>query len=393
MDPLSAVAIVGLVFAGKALSERKTENYYTSPNPPNGSFDAISQMQQPTPARQEQLYQNTVNFEFANRESIAQDVNRGQIELPGPKKEVPSFAVVTPTSGKNPYGQPVYNLYDRQNISGKMNSVQPLEKQYIGAGLGVGPNVPAFGGYQQLYRVMPNNVGGYKLTTLPGRTGPPNPIVKNQAKIGELTQERPEKTAALWARRPPVKGRAEGQGGMLTGAMGHMNFEKTKRQTNRSTTTARFDTLSYGPASKFVPDPSVQDNPTRNKGDRNYQRVNDVAAPGIANFVGGYEINPALSTGIRAAVNRGQKDRAGNAGRMNVRMDPLNQGGAITATRDSASTVIQGIAGPTTAVNQTYVKDKYQQNNAYKGNKDFRTCNLSLAKRQLAQNPLNQNFS
>tara|TARA_Y100001936_G_scaffold106731_2_gene104843 strand:- start:9325 stop:10506 length:1182 start_codon:yes stop_codon:yes gene_type:complete len=393
MDPLSAVAIAGLVFAGKALSERKSEDYYSSPNPPNGTFNAAQQIQTPPPARQANIYEQTIDRELSNRDSIADNVNRGQSELPASKQELPSFAVVTPTSGKNPYGQPVYNMYDRQNVSGKMNNSQPMEKQYVGAGIGVGPNVPAFGGYQQLYRVMPNNVGGYKLTTLPGRTGPANPVVKSQGKIGQLTQERPEKTAALFDRRPPVRGRAEGQGGALTGAMGRMNFEKTKRQTNRSTTTLRADTLGFGAASSYVPAQSLQDAPTRNKGDLNTSRINDVAAPGIYSFNGAYTQDAVLTTGIRPAVNRGNKDRPANAGRMNVRMDPLNQGGSLTAVRNSASTQIIGGAGPTGAGNQTYVKEKYQKNNAYKGNRDFRSCNLGLAKKQLANNPLNVNFS
>ena len=155
----------------------------------------------------------------------------------------------------------------------------------------------------------------------------------------------------------------------------------------------RTDGLQFGPAGDFVPGLSVSDNPTRNKGDLNIQRINDVAAPGIYSFHGGYQQNPTLSTGIRTAANRGNKDRAGNAGRMNVRMDQVNQNGSITATRTSASTALQGVMGPTTASNQTYVQDSYHKFNAYKGNKDFRSFDLDLAKRVNANNPLNHNFS
>lgn len=373
MDPVSVAAIAGLVYAGKRLSD---------PAPP----------QQPMP-----FFGNNINTPTNNNEAPLYDSLTGPYVVPPQtqrqKEAVPSFGVVAPNAGRNPYGQPVYNLYDRQDVSGKMNSVQPNEKQYVGPGLGVGGSVPAFGGYQQLYRVMPNNVNGYKLTTLPGRTGPASAIVKNQAKIGELTQERPEKVAAIWERRPPVKGRAEGQGGALTGMAGRQNFERTKRQTNRSTTTMRDDGLEFGAASRFISAPTVDDNPTRNKGDWNEQRVNDVAAPGISNFKGGYQIDPALTTGIRAAVNRGNKGRTGNAGRMNVRADPVNQIGSITAVRDSATTCLLGTPGPTAAVNQTYVKDKYYQFNPYKGQTNFHTNRLGLAKTQLSKNPLNQNFS
>lgn len=375
MDPLSLLAVGGLIYAGRCLSTGEKENY-TEPAP---------------------FFGNNVNSVPSGAAQGQLDIRDGAYTLPAQtqrvKQEVPSFGVVSPANGQQVYGQPVYNLYDRQNISGKMNSVQPLERQRVGPGLGVGANVPAFGGYQQMYRVKPNNVGAYRLTTLPGRSGPANPIVKSGPLIGELTQERPAKVTAQWERRPPVRGRAEGQGGALTGQAGRQNFERTKRQTNRSTTTMRSDGLEYGPASKFIPAMSVDDNPTRNKGDLNTCRVNDVAAPGIYNFQGGYTQDPALTTGIRAAVNRGNMDRAGNAGRMNVRMDPANQNGSITSVRTSANTELKGIQGPTTAANQTYVHDTYHKFNAYKGNEDFRSFDLGLAKRINESNPLNKNFS
>jgi hypothetical protein len=67
--------------------------------------------------------------------------------------------------------------------------------------------------------------------------------------------------------------------------------------------------------------------------------------------------------------------------------------GKLTAVRDSASTELIGVAGPTGAVNQTYVQDKYYQLNSYLGNADPRTANLGLAKNVLKNNPLNHNFS
>lgn len=375
MDPLSLIAVGGLIYAGRQMSVK--ENYEPG---------------EPAP-----FFGNNINTPSEGAAQSQLDMRDGAYILPAQtqttKQEVASFGVVSPANGRQVYGQPVYNMYDRQNVSGKMNNVQPTEKQRIGPGLGIGQDVPAFGGYQQLYRVMPNNVGAYKLNTLPGRAGPANPIVKKSAMIGELTQDRPARTFATWERRPPTRGRAEGQGGALTGQAGRQNYERSKRQTNRSTTTMRTDGLEYGPASKFVPGQAVQDNPTRNKGDLNTQRVNDVAAPGIAAFYGAYEQDPVYSTGIRDASRRGKKDRAGNAGRMNVRMDPQNQQGAITAVRTSASTSIQGAQGPTAAANQTYTKEQYYQFNSYKGNRDYRTNDLSLAKRVNANNPLNRNFS
>ena len=378
MDPLSLIALGGIVFAGRTLSN--TERY--------------EEKSQPQP-----FFGNNINTPSDGGASAQLDMRSGPYTLPvqeqKTKHEVPSFAVVAKDSGRTPYGQEVYNLYDRQPITTKTNNVQPMEKQYVGPGLGVDPNMPAYGGFQQMYRVMPTNVGEYKLTTLPGRSGPANPVVKRgTSAIGDLTQERPEKTAALWERRPPVKGRAQGQGGSLTGFAGHTNHERTKRQTNRSTTTMRDDGLQYGAARHVIGSGPVGDRPTRNKGDLNTQRVNDVAAPGIASFHGAYTSNSVLKEGgLRVADKRGNASRAGNPGRMNVRANPGTQGGIVTTMRSGAHRAVQGAMGPTGAANQAYVRERYQQFNAFKGNRNPRTDDLNLAKRVNANNPLNINFS
>ena len=384
MDPLSVVAIAGMIYAGKVLSEpRANKENYANPRPvvPNGSpFESTVGQQTIADVAQEHML---------SQDSNAQNLNRGTIAVPGqgPKREVGSFADVTRTSGRDPSGQPVYNFYDRQTQGKNMNNVQPMEKQYVGPGLGIGSQIPAMGGYQQLFRVLPNNVGAYKLTTLPGRSGPAGAMVSQPSAQARVGFNKPEKTAFLPQRLPPSRGRGQGQGGSLTGMTGHQNFEKTKRQTNRSVTTMRDDGLEYGPASDLVSAPAIQDNPTRNKGDMNQQRINGGAGAGIVNFEGGYEVSP---TNIRAAVNRGKADRGGNGGRMNVMS---GNPGKITAVKDSASTEIIGVAGPTGAVNQTYVQDKYYQTNPFKGNADPRTRNLGLAKNVLKNNPLNHNFS
>tara|TARA_R110002074_G_scaffold62721_1_gene150733 strand:+ start:311 stop:1468 length:1158 start_codon:yes stop_codon:yes gene_type:complete len=385
MDPLSVVAIAGMIYAGKVLSEPpiKKENYASQSRPmfPNGSPFASSVGQQDI--------SDAATAHMLSQDSNAQNINRGTITVPGqgPKHEVGSFADVTKTSGPNPFGMPVQDFSDRQNQGKNLNNVQPMEKRYVGPGLGIGAQIPAMGGYQQLFRVLPNNVGGYKLTTLPGRSGPAGAMVSQPTVQSTVQFNKPEKTAYLPQAYPPTRGRSSGQGGNNTGMAGRMNFERTKRQTNRSVTTMRDDGLQYGPASDLVSAPSIQDNPTRNKGDMNQQRINSVAAPGIANFEGGYEVAP---TNIRPAVNRGKRDRGGNAGRMNVL---AKNAGMVTAIKDSKSTEIKGVPGPTPQANQTYVQDKYYQLNPYKGMADPRTANLGLAKNVLRRNPLNHNFS
>lgn len=81
-------------------------------------------------------------------------------------------------------------MYD----GGRMNNLSPIERQNVGPGLGIDPNVPSVGGYQQLFRVNPVNVGAYKLTTLPGRSGPAFDGKGGRRGIaGELANNRPEK--------------------------------------------------------------------------------------------------------------------------------------------------------------------------------------------------------
>ena len=183
MDPLSVAAIAGLVYAGKTISERSV--IPTTPQPHFGN-----NINTPLPGNIAPLYDSLSGAYILPPQSQKQ------------KDAVPSFGVVSPTSGRNPAGQPVYNLYDRQDVSGKMNSVQPTQKQYVGPGLGVGANIPAFGGFQQLYRPMPNNVGGYKMNTLPGRSGPAVSMVKEP---GGRPHPQDARNHGLPPRSPPTR--------------------------------------------------------------------------------------------------------------------------------------------------------------------------------------------
>ena len=63
------------------------------------------------------------------------------------------------------------NRKDRysNNVTDIMNNVAPIEKQYVGPGLNVGPDVASKGGYHDMYRILPDNVNAYKKNTLVGR--------------------------------------------------------------------------------------------------------------------------------------------------------------------------------------------------------------------------------
>jgi hypothetical protein len=44
----------------------------------------------------------------------------------GAKREVASFGDRDPKANRFPFGQPVYDLYNRQNVTNKMNNLQPI---------------------------------------------------------------------------------------------------------------------------------------------------------------------------------------------------------------------------------------------------------------------------
>ena len=67
------------------------------------------------------------------------------------KQEMGSFAEVAPQQRSS--GGEVLSMRNRMYDAGRMNNLSPIEKQLVGPGLGVGPEVPAFGGNQQLFRV------------------------------------------------------------------------------------------------------------------------------------------------------------------------------------------------------------------------------------------------
>jgi hypothetical protein len=91
--------------------------------------------------------------------------------------------------------------------------------------------------------------------------------------------------------------------------------------------------------------------------------------------------------GIRVDDKRAKADRPGNAGRMNVRAGPLNQGGMLTAVRsDSDKRTDNYFGGMNGEQGYRYVDAKYYNFNAYKGN--AACLDLNVAKRQLANNPL-----
>ena len=375
-DPISLAAIAGLIFAGRALSTKS----------------------EPEPVVQVQQVVQTPESLDAVPEFIERDFEP-RVEIPQ-KMEMASFADIGRQQRSG--GQEILNMRNRMYDTGRMNNLSPIEKQMVGPGLGVGADTPAQGGFQQLFRVNPINVGEYRLTTLPGRSGPAADTTGGRAAVvGELTHNKPETTAYLPSRLPTMAGRAQG----MSGAIPRASHQKTMRTTNRSETGQRSDGLGYNGAKRFVSAQTMPQDPTRFKSDRNDAQFAYAshAAPGITNFSGAYATSAAaqittknneelMKYGFRPEDRRGKANRMGNAGRMNVRESALKQGGVLTAVR-ADSTRIDGRTGPVNGGwTQNYQQKPFHQFNAYKGHENPNSRNLDIAKRQLQNNPLSHHI-
>ena len=373
-DPVSLLAVAGLVYAGRTLSttnKSKTENY--SPEAKivmanDGAGPAL-----PPPVN-----------DFVSR-----------VEVPS-KREMASFADIGRQQRSG--GQELLEMRGRMFDQGRMNNLSPVEKQLVGPGLGVDANVPAVGGYQQMFRVNPINVGEYRLTTLPGRSGPAVDVTGGRsAKVGQLTHNKPETTSYLPTRLPTMAGRAQG----MTGVVPRNEHERTKRTTNRSETGMRTDGLGYNGAKRMVSAQTLAQDPTRFKSDRNDEqyRYNNQPAPGIHSFHGAYATGAAsrvaaktneelMKYGFRPEDRRGKANRPGNAGRMNVRESPLKQGGALTSVRSDTSRIDGRMNAANGGWTQQYQNKTFHQFNPYKGNENPNSRNLGIAAKQLENNPL-----
>ena len=383
-DPISIIAIAGLAYMGKKMSTQKAEKY-----------QIVAERAQPPVYIQEEV------------PNITAPPPIGLDNLPDSKIETNNFADIVPNTRTS--GEGVLEMRERMFDNGRMNNLSPIEKQYVGPGIAVGPEVAATGGFQQIVRVNPENVGAHRLTTLPGRSGPAHDVFGGRrGKMGDIANNRPEKTAFLPERRPVAGGRAQGFDGHVTRG----EQVNSKRLTNRSQTGIRNDGLNFPGAKRVVSGMALTQDPTRNKKDGNVEqyRFNNQVQPGVSTFAHGYLASPGVQIGesrtfgtshtveelskygFRPDDRRGKANRVGNAGRMNVRAGALNQGGLPTSMR-ADTTRVDGRTGPMSGGwTQQYKNDMYYKFNAYKGNINPRSTDHSLdvAKQQLQKNPIAQ---
>jgi hypothetical protein len=382
-DPISLAAVAGLIFAGRALSNK------SEPEPP-----VVTQtVTQAPPAQRESM----INDDVPSFVEEAQFEPRLEYQS---KREMESFADIAYQQRSG--GQEILTMRDRMYDTGRMNNLSPIEKQMVGPGLGVNADTPATGGFQQMFRINPINVGEYRLTTLPGRSGPAADVTGGRGSlVGQLTHNKPETTAFLPSRLPTMAGRAQG----MSGAVPRASHQKTMRTTNRSETGHRADALGFNGAKRFVSAQTMPQDPTRFKSDRNDQQFAyySHAAPGITNFTGAYATSVAaqmttknneelMKYGFRPEDRRGKANRMGNAGRMNVRESALKQGGRLTAVRADTSRIDGRMNAANGGWTQNYQQKPFHQFNAYKGNENPNSRDLGIAARQLQNNPLSHHI-
>jgi len=363
MDPLALAAVVGLVFAGQRFSDSE------SPAPPPTTVI----MQAPPPPRQLTKFDTELAGDSHTHQADAYGLRPinpsfgrriGDDYLP-PKEAVSSLQDWSPMANRYPHGEPVYDLYNRENVTNKQNNLAPIERKNVGPGLGVAPNVPAIGGFQQFFRALPNNVNEEKLVTLPGEKGPASYFVKSGGTEfptgsglinGSMSHQ--AKTTKSWY-RPPAQNSGQGQG-IIRAPEGRPDNIKTRATTIRQETGPRFDTLGLGPGQ--------------------YAQVYQPYSRGLT------DTSLPHSTG-----NRVNPDRPGNGQRMNVRADPQGQVGAATQVREESiplqpgpmNLYAAGGGGPYKA------PENWSLNNA-KSNKNplASNQNLNLARDQITGNPL-----
>jgi len=359
MDPLAIAAVVGLVFAGKRLADGRSES-------PQKSRKPLPATTKPLTRRDIDLMSNARDHgkDYTDLFNTNPDVGRriGDYRLQ-PKEAVLNLQDITQTNSRFPFGQPVYDLYNRQYVTNKMNNVSPLEApNTVGPGLGVGANVKAAGGFHDYFRALPTNINEEKLTTIEGRPGPPNPVVKNggAAYIGDITHQAAQTKTAY---RPPGAFGGGGPQSAFVAPEGRPDYIKTRKTTRRQESGLREDTLSEGPPSFFVQQPYAE-------GKTCYT-------------------DTALT---RSSGDRSKPDRAANGARMNVRNDPVNQVGAATQLRPEAEILPVPPMGLTGAnQGRSYLAPTFDDPlNEFKANPNPRAqCNfLDIAIQQLEKNPL-----
>lgn len=324
---IALAAVVGLAFLGKTISDNEELKYKNS---------------------EEVLLTGTTNKERAESKPADREyfgfTDLSMDRIPESKREVGNLRDLSKDANRHVFGQPVYNLEDRENVSNKMNNVNPNPWVRVGPGLGVPANTPSYGGYQQLLRVMPTNTNEYRLTQLPGRPkAPPAALVPGGESRIRMDKNRPDKDY----HHTPNKASA-----IQTAPELRPKYIKSSRWTKKDLSHFVADGLEKG-APRFILQSGhiVTGNQSLDRSDR-----------------------------------RAKDSRPGNPGNMNVRADPLAAHGMITTVRVDS----YGNKAPPKGsfmIPNGYIRSELQEANPYKDNINNRS--LDVAKKQLSGNPYN----
>jgi len=295
------------------------------------------------------------------------------------KREIQPFHDIAPDGNRYVQGQPVYQAKNRYNVSHLQNNIAPVERMNVGPGLGVGPGVKATGGFHQKFRILPGNVGEYKLTSLPGRNNHASFFVPTStSRDFKFSNNRPSK---VFVREAGTGSRGQGQGGRASGAPARGIFLREKRQTHRSATNTRTDGLTFSTPT-LINKPTNSSTPTDLRNDNNKTRTFLGKQPGVSTFVPGTQM---AQNATRAKVTKRNTPNSYLApgGISNVTQ---TSGGFTTRQRISRSTSAVGGKGGQ-GISQNYVNNSLTRQNPYKSN--FFPQDFTTAKRVLAKNPFN----
>lgn len=293
------------------------------------------------------------------------------------KREIKPFSNVAPDGNRYVHGQPVYRAKNRYNVSHLQNNVAPVERINVGPGLGLSPNTPAAGGFHQKFRILPGNVGEYKLNQLPGRSNHASYFIsEGPDRNFKFSNNRPAK---VFVREVPGGSRAQGQGGPANFAPKRGIFLREKRQTHRSATSSRSDALNFMTPG-LINKPSKASTQTDLRNDGMRTRTFLGMQPGVSTFMSAIQQSHGTTTAKITKRNTKNSYRApGGLGNVTV-----PSGGATTRQRISKSTGISG-GRQGQGTNQIYFNNSQVRQNPYKSK--FLQKDLSVASRILSKNP------
>lgn len=95
------------------------------------------------------------------------------------------------------------------SVTNQMHNVAPAPKEYVGPGLNIDSSQPATGGFHDTFRILPDNIGGYKKNSFGGRVVSGKGVTTNRtAPVAIQDNEKPERFFTE-EQRPAAAGRAQ----------------------------------------------------------------------------------------------------------------------------------------------------------------------------------------